>query len=117
MKTENVRFGRTLECACGAQLEFNFNATAKIDNLEIDAVCPNCGAKVRVAMNSSVGGSGSGSGGSFEFSEIKDEDIQEATGESSGSSGSSSSGSSSSSSSSYSSGSSSSGMGMFDDPQ
>lgn len=69
MRNESVRFGRTLECECGAQMNFDFNATASVHKIEIIGRCPNC--KKDIAIKMDTGGAGSGS---FEFHEIAEEE-------------------------------------------
>ncbi len=70
MRSESVRFGRTLECECGAQMNFEFNATASVSKIEIIGTCPNC--KKEIAIKMDTGGAGSGS---FEFHEIAEEEV------------------------------------------
>lgn len=96
MRSESVRFGRTLECECGAQMNFEFNSTASVSKIEIIGTCPNCRKEIAIKMD--TGGAGSGT---FEFHEIAEEEeiAAETTGDTRGYSGSSGSSSSSSSSS------------------
>jgi hypothetical protein len=84
MRNESVRFGRTLECECGAQMNFEFNATASVQKIEIIGKCPNC--KKDIAIKMDTGGAGSGS---FEFQDIAEGEESEALDPSSSSSDSS----------------------------
>lgn len=70
MRSESVRFGRTLECECGAQMNFEFNSTASVSKIEIIGVCPNCRKEIAIKMD--TGGAGSGS---FEFHEIAEDEV------------------------------------------
>ncbi len=70
MRSESVRFGRTLECECGAQMDFNLTASASVSYLHIQAKCPNCRKDVEIRVDTGAAGS---TGGSFEFQDIGEE--------------------------------------------
>ena len=70
MRSESVRFGRTLECECGAQMNFEFNSTASVSKIEIIGTCPNCKKEISIKMDTG----GAGGGGSFEFHEIAEDE-------------------------------------------
>ena len=71
MRSESVRFGRTLECECGAQMDFNLTASASVHYLSIEAKCPNCGKDVHIKVDTGL--SAGASSGGFEFHEIGEE--------------------------------------------
>jgi len=72
MRSESVRFGRTLECECGAQLNFNFDSTASVSVISIQAKCPNCGKEFEIKVDTGAGGGMKG--GRFEFEEVAGEE-------------------------------------------
>jgi len=72
MRSESVRFGRTLECECGAQLNFNFDSTASVAVISIQAKCPNCGKEFEIRVDTGAGGGMKS--GRFEFEEIAAEE-------------------------------------------
>jgi len=75
MKSESVRFGRTLECECGAQMDFNLTASASVSYLSIEAKCPNCGKDVHIKVD--TGATAGTKSGGFEFGEIGEEEAAE----------------------------------------
>jgi len=71
MRSESVRFGRTLECECGAQMDFNLTASASVSYLHILAQCPNCRKEFEIKVDTGAAG-GTKSGG-FSFEEVGEE--------------------------------------------
>ena len=74
MRSESVRFGRTLECECGAQLNFNFDSTASVSVISIQAKCPNCGKEFEIKVDTGAGGVMKS--GRFEFEEVAGEETE-----------------------------------------
>ncbi len=72
MRSESVRFGRTIECECGAQMDFNLTASASVSYLNIQAKCPNCGKDYEIKVD--TGSSAGSTGGGFEFGEVDGEE-------------------------------------------